>query len=160
VKASRVMFTAAIVVSLSAFFSHAASAQITSLLTPRNDAAVVVRDHAAHAEVVRVEAHAASAQTTYPLTCRGGGTLIIANDADNGVRITYERAPGATPDGLKSGQCSWADRSVGANEPNTICDSDRQRASTYTGTLVTNGTVIFHVYNDGKGCMKVMKTGF
>ena len=49
----------------------------------------------------------AYAQQRYPMTCRGGGTLTIANDGSNGVRISFQPAPGAAPMGLSPGQCTW-----------------------------------------------------
>ncbi len=97
---------------------------------------------------------------SYPMTCRGGGNLVIANAGNNGVRINFEPGVGAVYEGIKPGQCTWSDRKLRSGEPTTICDTDRKRASSYVGSLVlTKRTVIFQVYNDEQGCMKVTKVG-
>ncbi len=97
---------------------------------------------------------------SYPMTCRGGGNLVISNVRNSKVRIGFEPGAGAAYEGIKPGQCTWSDRSLRSGEPTAICDMDRERASKYVGTLVlSNKTVIFQVYNDNKGCMRVTRVG-
>jgi hypothetical protein len=102
---------------------------------------------------------ATSTQDSFPLKVRGGGKLTIANDGSGGVRIQFQAAPGPYGDGLAPGQGSWSDRALGEGEPTVICDTAKS-ASQYVGKLVLESEyVIFQVYNDGKGCMKVTKVG-
>lgn len=101
----------------------------------------------------------AYAQQSYPMTCRGGGTLSIRNDGRNGVRIRFQPAGGAAPQGLSPGQCTWSDRALRPGEPTTICDSSANAAQ-YVGLLVqSNQYAILQVYNDGQGCMRVTRVG-
>jgi hypothetical protein len=100
----------------------------------------------------------ADAQQSYPLTLRGGGTLSISCDGGNGVRIRFQPGPGAAPQGLAPGQGTWSDRALRSGEPTTICDSGRSAAS-YVGNLVSGGTVILQVFNDGRGCLRVTRVG-
>lgn len=91
--------------------------------------------------------------------CRGGGSLTIANDGGNGVRIGFEPGSGAVHEGLAPGQCTWSDRPLHPNEPTSLCDSGAS-ASGYVGDLVrSDGYVIFQVYNDRRGCMRVTRVG-
>lgn len=101
----------------------------------------------------------AYAQQSYPMTCRGGGTLSIRNDGGNGVRIRFQPAGGAAPQGLSPGQCTWSDRALRPGEPTTICDNSANAAQ-YVGLLVqSNQYAILQVYNDGQGCMRVTRAG-
>ncbi|BAY99054.1 hypothetical protein NIES37_30330 [Tolypothrix tenuis PCC 7101] len=101
----------------------------------------------------------AHAQQSYPLTCRGGGTLSIQNNGNNGVRINFQAGPGAAPQGLSPGECTWSDRAFRSGEPTTICDSAAS-ASQYVALLVRSDQYpILQVYNNGHGCMKVTRVG-
>ncbi|QLE56506.1 hypothetical protein [Nostoc sp. TCL26-01] len=103
--------------------------------------------------------HTASAQQSYPLTYRGGGTLTIRNDGNNGVQIGFQAGPGAAPQGLSPGQCTWSDRAFRSGEPTTICDTSANAAQ-YVGLLVRSDQYsIVQVYNDGRGCMRVTRVG-
>jgi hypothetical protein len=96
---------------------------------------------------------------SYPMTCRGGGTLSIRNDAGGGVRIRFQPASGAAPQGLSPGQCTWSDRALRPGEPTTICDYGAN-ASQYVGLLVQSDQyAILQIYNDGQGCMRVTRVG-
>jgi hypothetical protein len=101
----------------------------------------------------------AYAQQSYPMTCRGGGTLSIRNDGGNGVRIRFQPASGAAPQGVSPGQCTWSDRAMRPGEPTTICDNSASAAQYVSLLVQSNQYAILQVYNDGQGCMKVTRVG-
>jgi hypothetical protein len=69
---------------------------------------------------------AVQAQTAFPLVCRSGGGMqlswsSLANAHTNFIAY-YSRAPNAagTKATLQSGQCSWVDRPLNADEPTAM----------------------------------------
>jgi hypothetical protein len=61
----------------------------------------------------------ADAAPSYPLTCQIGApnALIYVNGF---FLVTFEPSSGPASHGLQPGQCAWADRAVGANEPHNL----------------------------------------
>jgi hypothetical protein len=104
------------------------------------------------------QANGTSAATpgSFPLTCRGGGVM-AASVVGEQVRIPFQPAAGRAGDALSAGQCTWSDRILRPGEPHALCDSQRN-AKTYLPKLErSDSLLVFHVYNDNAGCMRIVK---
>jgi len=110
--------------------------------------------------------------TNYTLKCRAGGNMGLRYSAlKKRVLVSFKPArTGTQQSNLQRGECSWVDRSLRANEPTKICQSNvndvilKVNARSYSATSSTapyiskiksGGTFSMKVRNDNHGCMVV-----
>jgi hypothetical protein len=110
----------------------------------------------------------------YTLKCRAGGNMGLKYSAINKkVTVTFTPARTGTKEGnLRAGECSWIDRTLRANEPKNICQSNvndvllkvnarsysaTSRRAPYISKIKTGGTFSMKVRNDNNGCMVVQR---
>lgn len=124
-------------------------------------------------------AESMAAPQSYPLICRGGGRMTLGFDSASSASLMYfTKAPGPAGQGLQAGQCSWADRAIGQNEPPCIRQTgvaaqvwwfvSNTGQQSYANSQqapwmrqMTDGSKFFtfQVYNPGNGCFVVTRLG-
>ena len=108
--------------------------------------------------LVRDQTNGTSGATpdSFPLTCRGGSGMAVSIMGEQ-VRIPFQPGAGTAGEALSPGQCTWSDRTLRPGEPHALCDSQRN-AKTYIPKLErSDSLLVFHVYNDRAGCMRIVK---
>ena len=103
---------------------------------------------------------------SYELRCRGGGEMKLSLDepGDSGrrmLRIRFKRGSKAASAGLDPGECAWADRAVGSDEPDTIIRyvsgpnvpvvTSLRDANKYWGFCASSHGDYFAVMESGRG---------
>ena len=64
---------------------------------------------------------AALTQQSYPLVCRGGGSLVTGPaPGERNIGFTFVRGTKPAGEGLAPGECSWVDRGMYPNEPDSV----------------------------------------
>jgi hypothetical protein len=92
---------------------------------------------------------AGTTSAEFPIRCSGGHG--IASARGKTLVLHFARPTGAATSGLQSGQCSWIDRAVSANEPTTIEALLSSPAEVLNGVkaIDAGGTWTFWVVNNG-----------
>src|SRR5437870_1992443 len=74
----------------------------------------------------------------YPLVCRGGGSLVIGiAPGERNIGFIFVRGTKPAGEGLAPGECSWVDRGMYPNEP----DSVSQHVEEGSDSLKVGGTL-------------------
>ncbi len=79
------------------------------------------------AAIFQVSSVSAAQQHVFPLVCRGGGSITPSTVRIIGltfIGFTFTRGKKPAGEGLAPGECSWEDRAINDDEPNTVAQRE------------------------------------
>jgi len=96
---------------------------------------------------------------TFTMVCHSGGPFEFRkNNSTGAVRVGFVRGSGTAAQGLQPGQCSWTDRALNANEPETLCDRTKAAPRLVEQLSRADAQVRLQVYFDAStSCFRVVR---
>jgi hypothetical protein len=95
---------------------------------------------------------------TFTMVCASGGPFEFRKNNAGAVRVGFGRAHGTAAQGLLPGQCSWTDRALNANEPETLCDRTKAASRLVEQLSRADTQVRLQVYFDAStSCFRVVR---
>ncbi len=79
------------------------------------------------AAIFQISSVSAAQQHVFPLVCRGGGSITPSTVRIIGltfIGFTFTRGKKPAGEGLAPGECSWQDRAINDDEPNTVAQRE------------------------------------